>query len=281
MHEIILKKFKKTLGSAYNENIFETILEQNVLSNSLKGITLLPYRWNVSSGDSLSNKIEIEFGLITLFGWVGYTILDHAIDGQHNAVKSIPLAEKCIRELHWRLASTCDKQNERNFIIELFSKIEKSHAIECKGRVPKPWHKSAGHMICPLLLVLKQGNTLKSIRFKSSKKYFIEFLTIKQLSDDLRDWEEDWKAGRKTVVTEHLRKLITTDSTTVNFKKIRRLYTLNTLKHFCLVLIRHGNIALKALKKAGRHRDTDYFEQTVIRLQNGARSALDIIASTN
>ncbi|MES3005968.1 MAG: hypothetical protein V4664_03415 [Patescibacteria group bacterium] len=280
-HKNILNIFRQIQNKIYAEKIFENILEQNIESSALKSITLLSHHWNSHNSKTANSNLETSLGVITLLGWVGYTILDHAIDGQHDILKSIPLAERCMRELHWRLSLLCKTPTERTVVIELLTLIETAHYAECHGRVPTPWHKSAGHMIGPLILIVRQDHSPKSAIFKASKSYFIEFLTIKQLSDDLRDWEEDWKADRHTIVTEHLRKIISSlenrNKNKVSFNMIRKIYTLGTLKHFCFILIRRGNIALRALKHTGNHRNITHFEKCITRLQDGARNALTYI----
>lgn len=282
LHKKILIHLKKILGSDYNVNIFKNILEQEISSSSLKAITLLAHRWSSPGSKTINPATEVELGIITLLGWIGYTIFDHSIDGQHDIIKSIPLAEKCVRELHWRLAKLCSNDREKLIATELLSLIENAHRVECNGKVPQPWQKSAGHMIGPLLITLKQGDNLKSAKYIASKKYFVQFLTIKQLSDDLRDWEDDWKAGRHTIVTEHIRQQVVKEEKLgkkSNLNSVRKIFALTTLKHFCPVLIRRGNIALKLFKSTGEHRDPEHFRQVIIRLQSGAKNALNYINS--
>jgi hypothetical protein len=283
MHKLILRQFKKVLGTAYSPDIYENILEQSSDSTSLQSITLLAHKWSNPVAKKSFKKLETELGIITLLGWVGYTVLDHAIDRQRNILKYIPLAELCLRELHWRLSRTCLDKSEARTVSGLLELIERAHGQECLGRVPVVWHKSAGHMIAPLILTLRQGHSPRSSEFVSTKRFFVDFLSCKQISDDLRDWEQDWKAGRNTPVTEHVRKqfkksILSGKKPSLSLNFVREKFTICTLPFYCKLILNRGNHALKSIETSGNHRDPEYFRNLIYRLQKGASNALEIIS---
>lgn len=256
-----------------SKHVFEHILRQPKDGDSTKAITLLGYRWDYKNKKetSINDTFDIQIGLITILGWISYTIFDHVIDNEKDMAKHIPLAEHCNRLLHKHLNTLTTTPEQTVMISKLLNLIESAHYTECQSFVPPCWHKSAGHMIGPLLIIMKQGYGPASPRYKATKKFFITFLSAKQISDDLHDWENDWVNGRHTEVTEHIRRCAHTPTT---LTQLRKIFAEKTLSFFSQQIIDHCTVALKALTHTGPHRNTEYFKKAVVKLQNSARRAI-------
>ncbi len=237
------------------ETVFDQILHQPIDSDATKSITLLPHRWHPTAMDQM-------LGAITLLGWISFTIYDHIVDEQHDAYKFKDLADHCFKELQNNIASLKPSEAIQREIQSLFETMHESHLIEKSGAIPPTHHKSVGHMLAPLLLDMTAG-----IDTTHTKIYFTEFLTIKQLSDDLHDWEEDVSSNRKTVVTEHIAK----NCPSACIKDQRKYFAHNTMVFFSKEMIRRGDSALRVLKRLRKPR---YFKDSIIKLQNGARRAI-------
>ena len=275
LHKAIIKEVEEIVDdlSQSKKNVFKNILEQDKNSHMTQSLTLLAYRWNVSSNRKVS-LLEKDLGIITTLGWIAYSIFDHLIDKESDMSCQIPLAERCIRFLYLKLFNTSMTALEITEAMKFLKEIETAHYKEIQGQIPPSAQKSIGHSIGPLIIMLRNKFKTKHKFYKETKRYFRYFLTIKQLSDDLHDWEADLNANRKTPVTDHLQKILQKEKVENKLDLIRKVYAENTLLFFSKKIVKIGNLALNALSATGHHRDTFHFQQIVTRIQDGARRAI-------
>ena len=282
-HLDIITSVESKLFLLSEGDIWMNVLKQSRQSKSLLSISTLCHRWNSINSKNATDKssaLENMLSEATLFGWLSYSVFDSIMDGEDQYKKYVPLAECAQRHMHSLFCDiSSNSLSERKWLETQLSKIERAHFTELRGCPAIPSDKSAGHMIGPLLLLIRQGHLPDSLIFKNSLVYFEEYLTIRQLSDDLHDFKEDWNKKISTLVTDHVRQQ-------ANLKEasncedisqqgdINKIFIESTLPYFSKEIIRRGDKALRALKRTGPHRDPQHFKEIIIAIQNGARRAL-------
>lgn len=167
-------------------------------------------------GGKIDMKKLKQFSLFSLYSWLAYSFYDELLDKKNNH-SSNPLSQaffflvfKCLESL----PLTKEARKEAWYIFYL---MEEANYLEKTGKSSKLWlksaHKSLGHSLIPLWLAPARART-------KLKKFFLYYLSLKQINDDALDWEEDLKLGHHNPIIRLLRKQRGKGKNTKDLRKI-------------------------------------------------------------
>jgi hypothetical protein len=155
-------------------------------------------------------------------GWVAYTAYDSILDGEISTTY-IPLANTCNIKMI-RVLTDNELTNKIPHLREfMFRKLVELNTPNNEiAKQSMQGQKSIGHCIGPICIFsLVTKNWVHSDIFHL-ENYYANYLSLKQLSDDIHDWKEDIFADRKTYVTELILKQYNTSvkSQTISTEEI-------------------------------------------------------------
>lgn len=168
-------------------------------------------------------KMLVDLGVATAFGWIAYTIFDDFLD-QEGAPNLLPaactalrLTDRTFRDIlpdHTTfqakvvtILNTIDASNTWEVLSTrptyTVKKITwKSHDIPQYGTTLQPLaDRSLGHLLAPLAVCYASG---KDKAAKAIEVFFTHFLIARQVNDDAHDWKEDLQRGQINAVATHL-----------------------------------------------------------------------------
>ncbi len=226
IYESIVKRSQvrfRELGEPL-QNIAAQVLQDTLAKDRTFQITLTPY-WVAQSFvlESLPalQAVLADLGLASLYGWIAYTIYDDFFDDEGDK-DLLALANVCLRELTMIYDKFFAAEPEKiSFYNRVMDRLNNAHAWEvlhCRAkkqgntwsveRLPEYDYfdrladRSLGHALGAAGLLLYLGYSPASPEVEKIMDFFVHYLIIKQLSDDLHDWEEDVKRGHlSSVVT--------------------------------------------------------------------------------
>jgi hypothetical protein len=171
-------------------------------------------------GCDVGDSVVVDFGVVSVLGWVAYGLYDDIIDGERG-VENVSLANTFLRELTV-LYSSVAKNDKRlmRFFCETMHKVECANFRETRKlrvdvvdgkialdkKMPKEFDKSflfdrsRGHFLGIGSMILLAGNKKNSKEFVNMFLFFKHYIIAKQLNDDMHDWEEDMRKGCVTQV---------------------------------------------------------------------------------
>lgn len=219
----------------------------------------------------------------TYYGWIGYTALDAVIDkeitddfiaiGNYFTV----VASTVLKDLICRL----DKKENRivikfkDYVDLTYSNLHKAYYLESKRKALNKDdlsfvinNKSIGHSLSYLYIYTKYGRKNEK-DLKNIYKYFLEYLKMKQLSDDMHDWKIDIKAGRMTLPLFYTKKID---------KKYKEDYMNNVVMNQVLDIMRKSSESLSnaicSLNKCIKREDQIKIIDESNRYINGIKQAV-------
>lgn len=164
-------------------------------SHGIKGVRV------VDCASSINNILNSIY-LAMLFGWTAYTTYDSILDKELPATY-IPFANRCNLHMLNTLYSQKfikDSPYVLNFIHEKLIQLNTVGPQILRNSMQS--QKSIGHCIGPICIFALLVKKWKGSDMEHLENYYKNYLSLKQLSDDMHDWKEDISAGRKTYVTE-------------------------------------------------------------------------------
>lgn len=168
-------------------------------------------------------KLLIQLGTATIYGWFSYTLYDHILDNDENPAR-LGLANIWNR----LIGQTCYELEKTYSVFETYptqilQNIDAANTWEflhCRFQVGKKYdltatlpdfenldvlaQKSFGHALGPLSILIASGHASDQNIFHTFESFWKAYLIAKQLNDDAHDWLEDFSSGRHTPVTLHL-----------------------------------------------------------------------------
>lgn len=208
----------QTIPAPLRQDI-QTLVDAIVTSPASNEIIALAAQFAQALPNSVPKDITNLLGIANTYTWIAYTLYDDFLDDEGKP-QNLPLANIALR--HGIAAfqqSLPDNSAFQKHIANTFDTIEVANAWEtlnCRWKVDKKQlhigtlpdygdlHKlcerSLSHSL-PIIGVLAACNkSLTSSLVRDVRTAFEEYLIIRQLSDDLRDWQEDIRAGHVSYV---------------------------------------------------------------------------------
>lgn len=178
-------------------------------------IMLLPWRFGRSLRRGVEEKLLYKLCLVSLLGWVAYSIYDDFLDGEGRPGR-LNLANVCLRRLS-QLFSNKKDADRFNHILNIVDQANAWEIANCRLEVDEgvvkiisklpDWDgygqlagKSFGHALGPLTIMERVGYGNSSPEYQKVESFFWTYLIAKQLSDDMHDWLEDLGCGRLNAV---------------------------------------------------------------------------------
>jgi hypothetical protein len=278
-------------------------LERQLARDRDGQIVLLPYVWERALRPSLrraGREVELRLGMVSLYGWMSYTIYDDFLDGEGEPAQ-LGVANVGLRELAGLLAGTRpDIPAVAELVDEVLVRIEAANTWEvthCRMRLEQgalvldevPDYgdfgrladRSLGHALGPLLLLLARGHALNSVAVKQTRQFFEHYLVVRQLNDDMHDWEADLLRGQVNAVGAWLlrreraqvRGLAPAGLRELVERLKRRLWREEVVA-VCEIFFKHAEEARAALRANPELRDATWLEAWLEPLERSARQAL-------
>ena len=181
-------------------------------------IGLAAYYTNEYLQTPLATRVVEELGYLNMLGWLAYHIYDDWIDEGHGAYP-LAIAQMSWRELGSDFATLCRGQIVlHNWVKNILDEVDSANGLDhmtnrlsqIDGTVdissfsPKTNDvepcKSIGHAL-GVGTVFALGSQARNSTLEGVTQFFRNYLTAKQLCDDIHDWEKDLIALRLTPVT--------------------------------------------------------------------------------
>jgi hypothetical protein len=201
-------------------------VRDELLSGTAAGqITLLPYLFRQAlgaRGRTVSDERVVALGVISLYGWLAYTIYDDFLD-EEGQPPLLPVANIALRELTLALHEEADRlPGFGEMAAAVLDRQEAANAWEvthCRERRQSGLiqraapdfgdlrvlaERSMGHALGGLALTLELGYAPDGAEVQQVRKFFHNFLIARQLSDDIHDWKDDLSRGQINAVGAHL-----------------------------------------------------------------------------
>jgi prenyltransferase/squalene oxidase-like repeat protein len=235
--------------------------------------------------------------LSNLFGWLAYTIYDDFYDGS-GRINLLPAANVALRS-SWDgfLLAAPQDDATRRFLTETFDMIDNANAWElahCRFRVadgrieiqPLPkYHKleklaerSIGHALPALVTLLNDGYGTGSAAFKRARRALFHYLIVRQLNDDVHDWQTDLENGHISYVVARLLTDLSVRPGDYELsdllKSARRQFWHRTLPELCGEMRTQARQSRRALAASGLFTDDNVIIKLLERLEASVDEAI-------
>jgi len=181
-------------------------LEKTIRLNHHQEITLFAHHFHQGLRAVYQEKIDkgliINLGLINLYYWTGYTILDNIFD-QEEDVNQLFLALEFKRLSDNLLDCLSLDADTKKIITEIFSQMHQGQ-MTAPTQVLDLSQKSLAQAIGPLVILAQLTDESRKNDLTNWLEYARCYLSIRQLHDDLSDQETDRENNRSNYVNDHL-----------------------------------------------------------------------------
>lgn len=300
-HQHIIALIQKDLPNGEIKPIFTTILQQMVADDTHHLITLTPVLFAEALDPNLP-PVPADFlpklSLANLYGWIAYTIYDDFLD-EEGQLPQLSVANFCLRRL--TVIFTQLLPPESGFM-SLFQKImdelDSANTWEvqnCRititnGEISIPAQlpnfknldllaaKSMGHALGPLAILIAKNFSVTDPQIKYVKKFFKHYLLIRQLHDDLHDWQNDFKRGQLNPISAHLlqkyRNQTLKSLESINRELLRDFWQ-TEITTFTKLILKQAALAKKALRQLTIVKQPQVFEKMLARYEQAAQEAIN------
>jgi len=285
----------------------DLLVEKLISKDNAKQIPLMPYFFSQALGknrEKMQKKDIILLCQANVLGWLAYTIYDDFLDEEGNP-KLLPLANICLRRLTliFDTAFSTNKSISPFFhsVLDIIEKANFWEVTHCRlplkdneiefdiAKLPEfsdleqLAHKSLGHGLGPLTILLLLGYKQTDKEFISLYNFFIHYLIAKQLHDDAHDWEEDLSRGHISFSVALLlkkakeKKIITTNKLLLKkvIPKLQKLFWHEIIEEVCSNIYFHIESAQKELDSSSVISNNKKLEDLLKIYKDGADKTLD------
>jgi len=298
---LVVKKAKQRFSKLDGELKTEAIkcLEATLKKDEDKQITLMPYFFKISlgkKGKSVSKDLLVKLSLVSIYGWIAYTIYDDFLDDEGEP-KLLSVANVCLREsttilnnvlpeetgfpaLLQKVVDTIDAANTWE-VTHCRVKVQRSKfkvqnlIIPDYGDLSPLTHRSLGHALGPVAILFSLGYKASSPEVKNLMRFFKHFLIARQLNDDAHDWEKDLKAGQINAVGAQILKKTKGQKLGIEYDKLQELFWYEIVVDVCQTVLKHAQLARRALKKIPIIADPSLLDKLLIPIERSAQKALE------
>lgn len=284
--EELFNAFSKTLPIHMRKDL-HLLYTKIILKDPQKSIELLLFYFNHSlkSRKNISKETLAYLGLANVLGWIGYTIQDDILDENKNK-HLLPLSNICIRKAHEILVH---ESGQKQIIDKVFDLMDSANAWENTNmRLTKDFkmpalnvhtlaHKSFGHALGPLIILIRNGLNPSSKEYKIFKKFFTHYLIARQLNDDAHDWENDLRVGILNKISLSLIAYTPQKNIPITEKVIIRLkkqFWEKEIENTCAEIKKHITCARTIISNSKIISDKTLFNEMITPLENSIEKAL-------
>jgi hypothetical protein len=271
-------------------------------------ILLSPFYFAKSylKNNELNSKLLTTLGLANVWGWLGYTLLNKFTDQKQIQPKKLPLAIFAIHE--FANIYTQQFNNNSAFLLQLNQVIatintavvwELSNARAKISQqvifLPKKFpqytpitiiaEKSLGHALGGLAIIYSHQKQA----YYQTAQFWLEFmhrqLAVKQLNDDLHDWEDDLQNGLLSPVVSLVLQTFSQDYpalikhqklelTAVVWQKLRLVFWQKSLPSLIELASQQINLTRSLLKNEASLINKDFLHHSLDRLEKNNHKTL-------
>jgi hypothetical protein len=198
----------------------EVMLSNVQASEAADEIILLPHIFaaSLTPEPHIPDVARTTLGVANLYGWMAYTICDDILDGEEGR-QLLPAATTAMRASLAAFATAVPNASFQQTVAETFTTIDSANAWEgshCRftvtddrctipplptfGRLQQLAERSLGHTLTPLGVLVAAGYSLSGKPVQAVHTGLRHYLIARQLLDDLKDYEDDLRAGRLSAV---------------------------------------------------------------------------------
>jgi hypothetical protein len=240
----------------------------------------------------VSDSFLENLSLANLYGWLAYTIYDDFLD-EEGQPGLLPAANVAMRNaLQSFLGTLPANQPFQNIVRGVFNTIDGANAWElafCRfkrqndiiyiGKLPDYENlsvlaeRSLGHTLAPIAILSAQKTTGPPLR--QTQRALSSYLIVRQLNDDLHDWQDDLSKGRITYVVARILSGLAIKPGDYNLLQLlpeaRTQFWYKTLPDACREMRRYVKFSRQALAQAGIFADTN----VISRLLDGIEASIE------
>lgn len=275
---------------------FDKDLEQQGLSFLMRlqkadknhEITLFPRIFYRSLSCPFSFPPLAFLGEANVYTWIAYTIYDHLLDGQSNAVY-LPIANVAMRlalsryhtifpfnhSFHQKVSTTFDAIDAANAWEVSHARCEQNGdsliipPLPVYGRHEILADRSFAHALGPLAVATLATSNNGALQF--IEKGLRHYLIARQLNDDLHDWQQDIRNGQlSAVVSSILRQAKVKPGaypTDTLIKRMQSHFWNHSMDIAAQAIIRHADLSHKYFQKSGIIKEKSELSNLVRRLK--------------
>jgi|GEM_PF-1802338 len=163
-----------------------------------------------------------QLGIANLYAWVAYTIYDDFLDDEGKP-PMLPAANVAMRTAADLFCRAVPGPRFAKTVADTFTTMDAANAWEishCRftvtsdnidigtlpdyGNLQPLYERSLSHSLPVVGALVASGHALTTPAVRKVRHAFMEYLIIRQLSDDLRDWHEDLRAGHISYIVAEL-----------------------------------------------------------------------------
>ncbi len=269
-------------------------------STNAQEVTHFASNFNSSLKNPLRNQstLLVKLGAANVFGWTAYTIYDDFLDNEGKA-QLLPAANTSLRLAYELFLDALPNQTFKNFVRESFNKIDNANTWElthCRfdtynkrtvtiekvpdyGNLEPLAHRSVGHAISPLAVLVKSGTPPESADFQAIFTAIQHYIIARQLNDDLHDWQKDFLHGHISYIVATLLKEFALTPGTYRFHELlpsmQKHFWYYTLKTIYNDILQHIELSRKALQKSSVLKRDNVIENLLYKIEESAYETLD------
>lgn len=267
-------------------------------------IALLPYIFTQSLKQPVDKKLLQQTSVATIYGWMAYTIYDDFLD-QEGDPKKLSIANLCLRKLvHIYEHILPEESKFVSFFHTIMNNLDSANTWEvtgCRFSISKKINldeialpdfgnyqiladKSFGHALGPLAILFSFGLKESSQEIQNVEKFFMHFLTAKQLNDDAHDVFKDLEKGHitavGTILLKDYQKVYKTPHVSLKAGRLKKVFWEETINKVCEDIIVHCRQGKDCLTDISVMQDTSIFLSMINKLQSAAEKAIEERNST-
>lgn len=247
--------------------------------------------------DSKTQNFLAQLSAANLYGWLAYTIYDDILDGEGQPLL-LPTANFAHRRsLRAFTEALPNEQAFQSLVREVFDSIDTANSWElshCRFNVnnkhividelpdyddlSKLAERSLGHTLAPLAIAIASGVKTKSKAFTNLSGVLKHYLIVRQLNDDVHDWQDDLQRGQISYVVAKILNDLGIHSgnyqLTNLLDKARKQFWYATLPVLCHEMQNHIELSREALKASKLCKEPNSIEQLLDKLEASVNEAL-------
>lgn len=301
IHADIIARLKRHIYKISPECVpqLEDVLKRILKSDKGREITLFPYHFYHSLSKHkkpISQDTLIDLGYANLCGWIAYRIYDDILDEEPSSqtADSVSLANMCMREVsavYLRILPpkehTCFSDILNN--IDAANQWERTHCL-IKKETPTNTipdykhhhvlaHKSLGHVLGPVTIMILQGNPSDSQKTQAVIKSLSHYLIARQMNDDAHDWLTDLSRGFFNSANSRLWKTASAYRPEIHTEKagqhrLQKRYWHTIIPQIATDITRHCAHARTYSKKIPEFKESGYINTLLAPLETSTQKAL-------